>query len=429
MSRKKKRKKGGLKYRGREPETFREYVESRGYTFADVLHSDDKERIWERLLAGWNTYRSKQPSTYQLGQGIRPTQAKEHAQKVNVRVVKKKKTEPSKVLTDFEVDGQPFQLRDDGKVWRKTMGVAVADVPITDKEVEMLFTKATEPKLYSWDKGYMPPIGHLVYWRNALMEATSGEAVIYFAKRTIQKSGKKRIEWAGFVPNQEATAGGWEVDDLDDMFALIDKAGYEYTGHEHLHPGQMVSCSTRDTNDWEKVPGLYVTAPRKINKFGTWVSIGGQVFSTGQHDGGEPVKAPIFGQGKKKLKDLIKAPKHGVAGRTAQTAAGDYSYEIWDDETNKWITVKGTDRELLAKYGGVRTAAYASDGFSGRLVMIQLEQADLIRSNTGTILITGPNYLSGLACLDESTRDSLADLIFNDTLDEKILNLDPRTLF
>jgi len=214
----------------------------------------------------------------------------------------------------------------------------------------------------------------LVGWRQRLEKAVAGESVVYMARRIFWCDVTTKVplyEWKGVVPEQTASAAHFEADELEEMYKAHEVDGWEIVGHMHIHPSGMTGRSITDTEDWEGVPGLYITAPRETDAFGVFASCGGCVFDVYVLKVAKDVVAeevPMLGQaGEADWGKMIKPPRAIVTQwMGGQQYEGPYDYQgrrgngrvrthfqdgrIWTDEDErdyqKGYDAMGKDEEV-----------------------------------------------------------------------------------
>ena len=239
------------------------------------------------------------------------------------------------VLAEFELLGQAYEVRKDGRVWRTTQGLVTAEVPMKVKEIAAYCGgEEVEPTLVNIDERAIPPVRILVGWRQRLEKAAAGESVVYMARRVTWCDVTTRVpmyEWKGIVPEQTASAAHFDADELDGMYKVNEVDGWEIVGHMHVHPTGMTGRSGTDTDDWKDMPGLYVTAPRETDAFGVYASCGGCVFDVHVLRVADDVDAEevlMIGQsGEEDWAELIKPPKARLAQWRGAGFQGRYQYQ------------------------------------------------------------------------------------------------------
>jgi len=342
------------------------------------------------------------------------------------------------VVMVLERNGMRIELREDGKFWHTTAGVAIADVPFTEEEVGCIFKREIEPELHWFDGEVFPSDGILEYVRDILKGACTGEAAAWFARR---KRENGTWEWRAWVPEQKATMGGWTVEDLKPMYDEMGQDGWDCTTHGHLHPGRMKTYSSTDEDNWIDGVGAYVIAPREGEEISTWVSVGSQVFHAEDIDltGVKSVEIPVMGVGgETDLKSLITKPVFQGMRCWDGTGWPENNWEDdWyskrkgaivqtgtvtdDDWTRMWNETHGYGSDEPSE---VREAIEATDtfrlGVATGLEAVEVCGSRLVMSEGGDLYLVGESLL--LSRLVARDQWDLGEVLLNESIDDHCMS-------
>lgn len=239
---------------------------------------------------------------------------------------------PVGVLTKVKVGETELEVREDGRLWERTMGLVCADVPIDPVRVRELAGTGHKGKkkpaaaLVSYDKSYIPPREVLRAWAVQLLEVDR-EACALVGRN----DEDKEMPWMALVPLQESSGAFFEIKDAEPMVLWLLEKGYRMVGTLHTHPGDSTTASVTDEKAWEAFPGLHFIIGRQ-GSVALWVVAGGATFDAGwraqvsvKAKGARVERWPLFTQGGGSLADTVGYKTYSSA------ASGPAKFPWWEE--------------------------------------------------------------------------------------------------
>lgn len=147
------------------------------------------------------------------------------------------------MLTVEEQQQAGLYIGRDNRVYRRTKGSLVADVPaelLGEAPTSLLYTDQI-------DRSLCPPLGQIRHLFDTFMGHYSREILVW-----IGRDRKDKAQWHYMVPKQEGTSGSVEYDDPDGTTAARLAAKAKWVGSIHTHPGNSAYPSSVDTDNWRK---------------------------------------------------------------------------------------------------------------------------------------------------------------------------------
>lgn len=147
-----------------------------------------------------------------------------------------------RMLTAEELAEKNLVVGSDHRVYRRTQGSIVADVPakVYGDENALLYTN----KL---DRSTLPPLGQIGHLFDAFMAEYDREILVWIGQDRTDPA-----RWHYMVPKQKGTSARVEYDDPDGSVASALAMKARWVGSIHTHPGNSARYSGVDSDNWKQ---------------------------------------------------------------------------------------------------------------------------------------------------------------------------------